>query len=58
MQIYYLLSLFLSEYHLPLFKRINQPDAANSQVYSLSFKYSSTCFEHPHAHHQELQQLQ
>jgi len=24
----------------------------------LSFKYSSTCFGHPHAHHQELQQLQ
>jgi hypothetical protein len=30
----------------------------NSQVYYLSFKYSSTCFGHPHAHHQELQQLQ
>jgi hypothetical protein len=37
---------------------INQPDAANSQVYYLSFKYRSTCFGHPHAHHQELQQLQ
>jgi hypothetical protein len=24
----------------------------------LSFKYSSTCFGHPDAHHQELQQLQ
>jgi hypothetical protein len=24
----------------------------------LSFKYSSTCFGHPYAHHQELQQLQ
>jgi len=24
----------------------------------LSFKYSSTCFGHPHAHHEELQQLQ
>jgi hypothetical protein len=24
----------------------------------LPFKYSSTCFGHPHAHHQELQQLQ
>ena len=33
---------------------MNQPDAANSQVYYLSFKYSSTCFEHPHTHHQEL----
>jgi hypothetical protein len=29
-----------------------------SQVYYLSFKYSSACFGHPHAHHQELQQLQ
>jgi hypothetical protein len=39
-----------------LLKLINQPDAANSQVYYeyLSFKYSSTCFNHPHAHHQEL----
>ena len=35
-------------------KWINQPDAAISQVYYLSFKYSSTCFGHPHAHHQEL----
>ena len=40
------------------FKLINQLDAAISQVYYLSFKYSSTCFGHPHAHHQELQQLQ
>jgi hypothetical protein len=40
------------------FNWINQPDAATSQVYYLSFKYSSTCFGHPHAHHQELQQLQ
>ena len=39
------------------FKWINQSDAAVSQVYYLSFKYSSTCFGHPHAHHQELQQL-
>jgi hypothetical protein len=37
------------------FKRINQPDAAISQVYYLSFKYSSTCFGHPHVHRQELQ---
>jgi len=43
---------------LCIFSWINQPDAANSQVYYLSFKYSSTCFRHPHAHHQELQQLQ
>jgi len=40
--------------HHHTFKWINQPDAAISQVYYLSFKYSSTCFEHPHAHHQEL----
>jgi hypothetical protein len=40
------------------FNRINQPDAANSQVYYSSFKYSSTRFGHPHAHHQKLQQLQ
>jgi hypothetical protein len=44
--------------HHHTFNLINQPDAANSQVYYLSFKYSSTCFGHPHAHHQELQQLQ
>ena len=37
---------------------INQKDAATSQVYYLSFKYSLTCFGHPHAHHRELQQLQ
>ena len=29
-----------------------------SKVYYLSFKYSSTCFGHPHAHHQELPKLQ
>jgi hypothetical protein len=40
------------------FNWVNQPDAATSQVYYLSFKYSSTCFGHPHAHRQELQQLQ
>jgi hypothetical protein len=43
---------------LPVYNFINQQDAATSQVYYLSFKYSSTCFGHPHAHHQELQQLQ
>jgi hypothetical protein len=32
----------------------HQPDAATSQDYYLSFKYSSTFFGHPHAHHQEL----
>jgi len=40
------------------FNWINQPDGATSQVYYLSLKYSSTCFRHPHAHHQGLQQLQ
>jgi hypothetical protein len=44
--------------HHHTFNRINQTDAAKSQVYYLSFKYSSTCFGHPHARHQELQQLQ
>jgi len=39
--------------HHHTFKRINQADAAISQVYYLSFKYSSTCFGNPHAHHQE-----
>jgi hypothetical protein len=38
--------------------QINQQDAATPQVYHLLLKYSSTCFGHPHAHHQELQQLQ
>ena len=41
-----------------VFDWINQQDAATSQFYYLSFKYSWTCFGHPHAHHQELQQLQ
>jgi hypothetical protein len=40
--------------HHHTFKWINQPDAALSQVYCLSFKYSSTCFGHPHAYHQKL----
>jgi hypothetical protein len=40
------------------FNWLNQQDAATSQVYYLSFKYSSTCFGHIHAHHQELRQLQ
>jgi len=44
--------------HHHTFNCINQQDAATSQVYYLSFKYSSTCFGHPHAHRQELQQLQ
>jgi hypothetical protein len=33
---------------------INQLDATISQVYYLTFMYSSTCFGHPHAHPQEL----
>ena len=32
----------------------HQLDATISQVYYLMFMYSSTCFRHPHAHHQEL----
>jgi hypothetical protein len=39
---------------LPLFKKINQPDATVSQVYYLTFMYSSTCFGRLHAHLQEL----
>jgi hypothetical protein len=42
---------------LSTFNWINQLDVATSQVYYLSFKCSSTCFGHHHAHHQELQQL-
>jgi hypothetical protein len=34
------------------FNWINQQHAATFQIYYLSFKYSSTCFGHPHAHHQ------
>jgi hypothetical protein len=36
------------------FKQINQIEAAFSQVYYLTFMYSSTCFGRPHTHHQEL----
>ena len=43
--------------HHYTFNWINQPDAGTSQLYYLSFKYSSTCLGHPHAYHQELQQL-
>ena len=32
----------------------HQLDATISQVYYLTFMYSSTCFGSPHAHHQEL----
>jgi hypothetical protein len=34
--------------------QINQSDASIPQIYCSSFKYSSTCFGHPHAHYQEL----
>jgi len=35
--------------------QLNQPTRCSiSQVYYLSFKYRSTCFGRPHAHHQEL----
>jgi hypothetical protein len=36
------------------FKQINQLDAKISQVYCLTFMYSSTCFGQFYAHHQEL----
>jgi len=36
------------------FRCINQPDTTTSQVYYLTFMYSSTCFGRPHAHFQEL----
>jgi hypothetical protein len=34
--------------------QINQLDTKISQVYYLTFMYSSTRFERPHDHHQEL----
>jgi len=43
---------------MPFNFQLNQPTRCSNQVYYLSFKYSSTCFRHPHAHHHELQQLQ
>jgi hypothetical protein len=33
---------------------MNKLDATISQVYYSTFMYGSTCFGHPHAHHQEL----
>ena len=50
----FLVFLFVLSVHHHIFKLINQPDASFFQLYCLSFKYSSTCFGHPHAHHQEL----
>ena len=49
---------YSTKFSTNIFNWINQPDAAKSQVYYLSFKYSSTCFGRHHAHHQELQQQQ
>jgi len=49
---------FASPCIIILSTEINQKDAATSQVYYLSFKYSSTCFGHAHGYHEELQQLQ
>jgi hypothetical protein len=34
--------------------QVNRLDATISQVYYLTFMYSSTYFGHPHAHNQEL----
>jgi hypothetical protein len=34
--------------------KLTKPDTSISQIYCLSFKYSSICFGHPHAHHEEL----
>jgi hypothetical protein len=39
--------------HIHTFKSY-QPDASVSQIYCSSFRYSSPCFGHPHAHYQEL----
>jgi hypothetical protein len=39
--------------HHHTFKQINQPDASIPQIYCSSFKYSSTCFGHPLAHHHQ-----
>jgi hypothetical protein len=44
--------LFRYEYGI-LSNKSNQPDASISQIHCSSSKYSS-CFGHPHAHHQEL----
>jgi hypothetical protein len=45
---------FVSQWIIIHSNKSNQPDASISQIYCSSFKYSSTCFGHPHAHHQEL----
>jgi hypothetical protein len=36
------------------FKQINQLDATVSQIYYLTFMYSSTCFGRSHVYYQEL----
>jgi len=45
---------------LPTCSAVPQPTALQRapSLLLVSFRYSSTCFWHPHAHHQELQQLQ
>ena len=51
----YLLCLkFASPCIIIQFNLINQLDATISQVYYLTFVYSSACFGRPHARHQEL----
>ena len=45
---------FVSPCIIIQFKHSNQLDATTSQVYYLTFMYSSTCFGRSHAHHQEL----
>ena len=50
--------IFFKKFEKKNFFQINQSDATIAQVYYLMFIYSSTCFGHPRAHRQELQQLQ
>jgi hypothetical protein len=55
MMIIIVIVMFLLSFKLiSNFKQINQLDVTISQVYYLTFMYSSTCFWRPHAHHQEL----
>jgi len=51
--VFFFFSVCKSE-HYHTFKWINQPYAAISRVYYLSFKYVSTCFRHPHPYYEEL----
>ena len=43
-----------NKYLMSQFKYINQLDTTTSQIYYLTFMYSSTCYGCPHAHHHEL----